>query len=150
MKKYIQQNKRVVVVLVAVPVIVIMGFLFGLVYTGSTKEIVAVANQFQPDPSWTLESEKITPPRIICIDSVCPQVVRSWVLKDIDADALSMIFKSNYEAINMQEDDCKISNNSGSLPICSFRAMSGGYSVDLTVWSDRSDKSLAVLTVNKE
>lgn len=78
MKKYIQQNKRVVVVLAAVPVIVIMGFLFGLVYTGSTKEIIAVADQFQPDPSWTLESEKITPPRIICIDSVCPQVFRSW------------------------------------------------------------------------
>lgn len=81
MKKYIQQNKRVVITLAAVPVIVIIGFLFGLLYTGSTKEIVAVADQFQPDPSWKLESETITPPRIICIDSVCPQVFRSWSLK---------------------------------------------------------------------
>lgn len=47
-------------------------------YRGDATEIVAVANQFKPDPSWKLVSEDITVPQNFCLNSSCPQVCRSW------------------------------------------------------------------------
>lgn len=138
MKKYIQQNKRVVVVLAAVPVIVIMGFLFGLVYTGSTKEIIAVADQFQPDPSWTLESETITPPRIICIDSVCPQVVRSWSVGALADSDISLI-ASSYGGSTVRDRDCVSSGMGGFVSICSFEAKIQKFTVRFSVLQDSED-----------
>lgn len=73
----------------AIPLIVLAGFIFALLYRGSPNEIVAVANQFQPDPSWVLETETINPPQIICIASVCPQVFRSWTIKSSTGVRLS-------------------------------------------------------------
>ncbi|RYF28860.1 MAG: hypothetical protein EOO17_03780 [Chloroflexi bacterium] len=144
MKKYIQENKRVVVVLVAVPLIALGGFLFGLTYRGSTKDIVAVADQFQPDPSWKLESETINPPQIICIDSVCPQVVRSWRINYLTDQDILQIAKS-YGGALKRDHECTPSAMGGLVAICSFESTVDMYNVRFSILQDKESQSSTMI-----
>lgn len=73
------------------------GAIYGLFfYTGSTKEIVAVADQLQVDPSWKLDSESIHPPQSFCIDVECPSVSRNWITSNpIEKSDLEQITKAS-------------------------------------------------------
>lgn len=51
---------------------------------GSTDDITRVADQLKIPPNWTLESERIKPPKIICIDDTpCPSLQRDWLVPNI-------------------------------------------------------------------
>lgn len=47
-------------------------------YKGSPDEILAIADQFKPDPAWMLTRDKVYPPANGCIDIQCPSVFRDW------------------------------------------------------------------------
>lgn len=78
--------KKVVLWIVALCSIAFLSYVGYIVYyfsyRGDATEIVAVANQFEPDPSWKLVSEDITVPQNFCGDLTCPRVYRSWKLKN--------------------------------------------------------------------
>jgi hypothetical protein len=67
-----------IVVTVAVLIFAINWFRDWTSYRGSPDEILAVADQFKPDPAWTLTREIVHPPANGCIDKQCPSLFRDW------------------------------------------------------------------------
>ena len=130
-----------------------VGLLLWLSYTGSTKEIVAVADQFKPDPSWELKSEAIEPPRTFCGDVECPSVFRLWGTEN-------QLSKSEFQKIiNLAgwnfpvDEDCEVNPNvfGTSLPTCTASGAIDGYRVSLSVRGSSSPDSYQVsLNVTKE
>ncbi len=57
-----------------------------ILYVGSTDDIVRVADTFKPAEDWQLAAEQVEPPRIVCM-SVCPYLIRSWVVPETIAPA---------------------------------------------------------------
>lgn len=59
--------------------ITVIGFTYALLWTGSTKEIVGVADSFHIPADWKKVSEQVEPPRLVCIgDLVCPSLIRKY------------------------------------------------------------------------
>ena len=49
-----------------------------MMWHGSPKEILAVADKFKPQEGWQLKHETIYPPANFCIGQRCPSVWRFW------------------------------------------------------------------------
>ncbi len=131
---------------------VIVGLLLWLSYTGSSKEIVAVADQFKPDPSWQLKSEAIEQPRTFCGDVECPSVFRLWktdyLLSKDEFQKLITISGWDF-TIN---GDCKLNSNifGTSLPICSASGVINSYQVNISIrGSNEPDSSQVSLNITK-
>ncbi len=85
-------------------------------YTGSTKEIVAVADQLQVDPSWELDMEAIEPARAICINDECPSVSRNWKVNSLlTREDLESILEKSKWGLKIEED-CKPHTQLTQLP----------------------------------
>ena len=78
----VQKFKKLEWKIGSVVLIVFFGlFVWGIVslfWTGSSKEIQSVADQFQADSSWKLTQNQIEGPKNWCGDLVCPSVSRQW------------------------------------------------------------------------
>lgn len=125
---------------------VIVGFLLWLSYTGSSKEIVAVADQFKPDPSWQLKSEAIEPPRTFCIDIECPSVWRQWQTNSLlsQEDFSKIIKKTNWDL--SLDEGCDFSNiqNGENTKVCSAMGLVDGYTTTLTIRTTGTDKKHSI------
>src|SRR5690606_33894070 len=76
-----------------------------VLWTGSTKEIEAIADKFQPGESWTLVNERIEPPRMVCLgDVACPSISRTW-------NSQEMISREQYTKMIPKEYNVKITGN---------------------------------------
>lgn len=115
---------------------IVIGLLIWLSYTGSTKEIVAVADQFKPDPSWELKSEAIEPPRTFCGNIECPSVNRQWQTSNlINREELSSILKRSGWNFTIQ-GTCFMQNNryhSDSIEVCSADGFVNNYVIKISV-----------------
>jgi hypothetical protein len=83
--------KKIFIGVMVVVVVALLGAAAGywLTWTGSSKDIETVANQFKADSSWELKRNRVEPPRNICIDVKCPEVARTWTLeKTLSGDEL--------------------------------------------------------------
>lgn len=122
-------------------------------YTGSTKEIVAVADQLQVDPSWKLETESIRPPQSFCVDVECPSVSRNWKVSEplIRKDLENLLEASGW---NFQIEETCIPDTtmpqqpSGS---CSAKGIVGNYNVTLgiTYFNNSEQTSVVGLSVTE-
>ena len=125
---------------------VVVGLLLWLSYTGSSKEIVGVADQFKPDPSWQLKSEAIEPPRTFCGDVECPSVFRSWATNGvIGRDKLQAQLMES--GLNFKiTGDCILKPNvyGGGLPLCMASGVIDGYIIKVTVNGSNSPGSSSV------
>lgn len=128
-------------------------FLSWFFYTGSTKEIVAVADQFKPDSSWELVSENIQPPATVCIDVECPSIWRQW---RSNTTASSETFRSLLKQVrwNLKIDtDCNY-NDAGlgkNLKLCSASGVTDNYLVEVTIRNDSTPSTTLVgLSIKKE
>jgi hypothetical protein len=113
----------------------IIGFLIWFFYVGSTKEIVAVADQFKTDPSWDLSSERVEPPRNFCIDIECPSLSRQWKTDSIlSKEELREYLKMSGWDFNI-EGDCLVDKNiSGTaITLCSASGVVNGYKVTVYI-----------------
>lgn len=130
-----------------------VGFLIWFFYIGSSREIITVADRFKPDPSWQLKSEKIEPPRTICIDVECPSVWRQWKTNEfVSYDTLRDRLTSS--GLDLEIDgDCTLNpaDNTEDMKVCSASGVSGEYEISVTVRSSNSSKhSLVGLNIWKE
>ncbi|GAB2733501.1 hypothetical protein [Nocardioides pakistanensis] len=59
---------------------VLLAAALGAVLTaGSPARIIAIADEFTPDPRWARQTGRVTPPRLVCLGaSPCPSLFRSW------------------------------------------------------------------------
>ena len=68
-----------------------------LMWHGSPKEILAVADKFKPQEGWVLVHEEVRPPANFCGDQACPEVVREWkVPKFYEEEELTAIIIKAY------------------------------------------------------
>jgi hypothetical protein len=63
---------------VAIVVLLLAGFFYWAMWEGSPKEIIAVADKFQPEPDWKQVTNQVIPPMNTCIEANCPSVHRVW------------------------------------------------------------------------
>lgn len=132
----------------------IISFLIWFFYVGSTKEIVAIADQFKPDPAWQLKSETIEPPRSFCLDVECPSVSRKWKIGNLlnrDEFAKLVHFSGWNFDINgncVLEDKNRYSD---SIEVCSASGTDKGYKISITVTSSNpAGNSQVGLFIKKE
>lgn len=77
-------------------------------WTGSSKEIEAVANQFKAESSWELKTNSVTPPSNLCLEGRCPEVIKKWVMnKTLTEDEfLRIIDESDWNEVKLENPDC--------------------------------------------
>lgn len=129
--------------------IAFFGWLF---YVGSPKEIVAVADQFKPDPSWTLENEHVVPPQTMCIDVECPSLSKTWATKHLltREELQKRLDISGWEF--QIDGDCLIKGNyyGTALPVCSARGIINNFEVVVSIRGSASEDSFEVnLSINE-
>jgi cbb3-type cytochrome oxidase subunit 3 len=118
-------------------ILIVFGLMIYLVvwflYTGSPREIVAIADQFKPGQDWTLKQEHIEPPRSFCVDVDCPSVSRRWSLpQELDKqkfEEIALIGKNHL----VPTDSCFEKNKSGeTIKLCDAVGTIDGYHITLT------------------
>lgn len=144
-------TRIVVILLSSIAILLVLITVIGF-WPGSTKNIESIANRFQPDPSWTLESETINPPRIICLQADCGKVRKVWNLdKPLPSEAA---FKKQTTMIseNMQLSESCIdkAHEERSTPVCDSQTSIEGYEVRLQYRHFRDSNPILILNVEKE
>lgn len=101
-------TKKQIIIAILLFITLLAGAVIWLGWSGSTKDIEAVANQFKPDSSWELAGSSITPPRTICLEGGCPSLGRVWKTGSVvDAEELQNILdKSGWSGINLGDRSC--------------------------------------------
>lgn len=75
----VKKAARITIISLVVVFVVAGVVAWAATWTGSTKDIRAVADQFRPPASWQLVDEMIEPPRMLCLQDVaCPSLHKSW------------------------------------------------------------------------
>jgi hypothetical protein len=124
-------------IVLGIPFAFIAVVIFMFLYQGSSKEIVAVADKFDPGEGWVLESESVTPPQIICYGGTCPEVVRKWKLKgSVDSTNLKAIMNSLKNFQSSSTENCALEEIK-SENLCNIQLYQNGYSIQ--VYLDNSN-----------
>jgi len=131
-----------IVIVVLVPAILFLNFLF---WKGSPKEILSVADQFQPPASWELVSENVRAPQTLCWDGGgCPYVNRGWHYSDVFTYDE---FKTHLEQTDWQytfDDRCKTmgtANESHLSNVCVVELSTNDF--DGSIYISNDDKHTA-------
>ncbi len=125
-------------------------FAFMLFYRGSTDDIVRVADQFKPDSSWRLVDETVNPPQIICIDSVCPKVFRSWEVKNANDRSLRDAIAASGWGFPIEGSCMEDPNTNGLATACSVNGVVDGYDIRITYLRDSSGYSTPRIVLSLE
>lgn len=139
-----------IVIALLIAFIALLSWIF---YVGSSKDIVAVADQFKPDPSWELKSESIVPPQTLCIDVECPSVWRQWKTPNtLSIKELTNVLNTSQLDLAIKGDCNLIDPNryGNNIDICSASGVYNEYNIDVTVSrSNPSGNSWVGLNISK-
>lgn len=141
-------------IVLGIPMTFIVIIIFMFIYQGSTRPILDVANKFNPGVGWKLESERVEPPRIVCLNSVsCPSVHRVWVTEN-NIEKIDMV--SYLKEAGWSQDvkgDCVVHNNvSGTgTSVCEMsESVINGFSTTVRLIKSVSNtRATLVLEINK-
>lgn len=117
----------------------------------STKSMESVANSFQPEESWRLESEQITPGKILCLGGKCDNLQRRWVLpaKLKSQAEFESIAKLSGKSMAI-EQECQLDGQSEEqISFCVAEMVRDGYRVRLYYDSLKDGTSEVQLNVRK-
>lgn len=138
-------------------IIVTLGVLIcgvvSLFWTGSSKPIESVADQFKAQPGWELVHNQIEGPKNWCGDLVCPSVNRQWKTSHTlsQEEFKSVLVKSGWDfPIN---ESCLPNKNffGEHITLCSAKGRLGKYRVSVSISaSNPPSKSWIGLNVEEE
>ncbi len=147
------RTKKIVLGLIIVIAAVLGIGIWTLFWTGSTKDVEAVADKFHPPSAWTLVDEQVEPPRMVCLGDVpCPQVTRTWKGdSEISyGDLKKMLADAGWDfAI---QGDCTLSDNaSGNVSLCHASGNVDGFGVYVDYYTQiaHKDRSRLDIIVNE-
>jgi hypothetical protein len=125
--------------IIGVCFVLIIIFLVWFFNAGSSKEIVAVADELKPGSDWQLTSEQIKPPERMCIDVACPSVQRKWTLpaKLTKDQVLGYVKQTSWTITNDKECFYNIYTNE-PWRTCIIHAGSKGYKIDINIDNEDS------------
>lgn len=105
-----------------------------LFWTGSSKEIESIANQFKPQSNWKLISDRVEGPKNWCGDLVCPSVSRQWKTDHaLSKEEFKEILKKS--KWNFAVDGSCLPNNTYGkhVTLCSAKGVIDNYRVSASV-----------------
>jgi len=144
------------IVALAVPAILAilagLGFVFSRLFIGSSAQVEAVADQFQPPPTWRVESEIINTDKKLCwlAPHPCPSVIRTYVIPE------RLAFQQFDDTVSRPGWDLDIDgtcepweNSQGSHTVCSASGRVAGFDVELSesASSEEEDDTIIRLSV---
>lgn len=137
-------------IIIGLPLLVV-GFIF--IYQGSPKEIVAVADQFQPDESWQLTTERIVPPAFTCLEANCPSVHRTWETGDnITKQEFQKVLNDSGWNFVIEDDCLPRANITGSgQTLCGAKGHIGDYQINVNAvgGNDSQSDGRIILSIEK-
>ncbi len=133
-------SKRWLLISGSAILLALAAFLLPFVYTGDTKPIRQVADQLKAPSNWTLQTEQIEPPRLVCLgDNPCPSLQRTW---KIGNEISKLEFKTILENSDLHfpvEGSCqKDIGDSGTFPVCTAEGRSGQFILNVALWDTTS------------
>lgn len=144
--------KNIILSIIGVILLAVATFVFLLGWQGSTDKIVSVADQFQADPSWTLRSERITPPKLACIgDTPCPSLRRHWQTdRPLSKKKLQSILTESSYNFPIKES-CDSTGSKYDIETCKAIGTVRGFEVKVLIGyvGDGSNKGLVTLNIEK-
>lgn len=152
-------NKTVRITLITIGSLIVAVSLFFVIgfWPGSTKDVEAVANQFQPGDGWKLVDEQVRPPMVICLQADCNEVDKRWKLeKNITTEEFIAVVKNSGWGDMLKPDvECAtIAGSTGSFgqTMCEANGYRDGFSVYVGARGNHEDNSAAdiVLRIEKE
>jgi hypothetical protein len=131
---------RVMVVGAAVVALLCVGAVWFLVSGRSSAEIETVADRFEPPAGWSLDEEIVRPPRVLCLDDVCPRVYRRYSSEiGLTADELAEAASAVGGQWTFEGTCTPNSGVQGTDPLCSGSGSVDGYRVELTQQAEGGD-----------
>lgn len=131
--------KRTIVISLSIGValIVVLAFGFWRLFIGSSAEVEAVADQFQPQAAWNLEEEVINADYEVCLTgSPCPSVSRRYAIPERLAlpEFAALVGQTGWDLAI--EDNCELrKNNLGRHPVCEARGRVDDFDVHIVQWA---------------
>ena len=107
MRLHVSNKRKNILITITAFLVVIIGFGIWFTWTGSTKDIESVANQFKADSSWKLASDYAEPPRNVCLNTgACPNLSRIWVTPEplTQNELLSTVKRSGWDSVDVEKD----------------------------------------------
>ena len=136
-------KKRIIITAFAVVIAGLAAFVYWFTWKGSTKEIVAVADQFKAPSDWQLVTDRVEPPRTICLDSRCPSLHRSSKTNsNLTKQVLQeIVYRSGWKLV--VDGDCEArTNTSGAVPVCTAEGLIvNNYQASVTIWKNSVEKT---------
>jgi hypothetical protein len=149
----VSQKRKNILITVTTFLVIIVGFGIWFTWTGSTKEIESIANQFKPDGFWTMKEASVTPPRNVCIDSVCPKVSKRWTIdRDVTGSDLDkMIKQANFKFSATGECDAN-SGGMSSYILCKGHGDYNDYNIEVYTVRDSNKQNYTelILLIDKQ
>lgn len=131
---------RIAAMVIGGIVLLVVAFAVIGFWPGSTKDIEAVANKFQPGDGWKLESEQIEPPRFICLQADCNTMSRRWALeKNITTEEFRDAVKNSPGFAELWRNDIECLANprvTGGSTMCEVKGVIDGIPVTLFALGD--------------
>ena len=126
------------IILSLIVIIAILSAVSGFVFTweGSTDDIRAAANRINPPKNWSLVSEQIEPPRIICLGAMsCPSLNKTWRTDDPpSSNSLDSILQ-DAKFYSNQTSSCGLDPKSSgtNIEICKSKIKTGKFSGNIFI-----------------
>ena len=133
--------------------IVIIGIAIWSTWSGNSREIESVANQFKPDSSWRLVSSRTEPPRNMCLgDTACPSIWRLWALQSPieNVDQFQKIATIDGNKMKILDECFYVATPEGKQPSssCDASIIVHGYQIRLSLYGSEQPGEIG-LTVEK-
>lgn len=132
------------------PIVAIGGFLYWFTWTGSTDDIIRVADQFKVPSTWKLVSDHADPPRTICLDGSCPGLSRNWTTNDTVAEKYftDIIKQSGWSNISLKPGCLDDEYSTAKTHICNAHGKIEKYNVQIYIergiYTSPTDKSTRI------
>ena len=110
--------KKIILSLIVIIAILSAVSVFVFTWEGSTDDIRAAANRINPPKNWSLVSEQVEPPRVVCLGAMsCPSISKTWMTKDTPpSDSLRTLLK-DAQLYSDQNNDCTLDSQSSGTNI---------------------------------
>ena len=121
---------------------------FAIFYTGSTKSIKETADTFRPDDTWTLISEDIEPPRLLCLNGqACPSIHKTWKRSPVassETEVTRYLRRTNWLIDDMSS--CESVFLKSEQASCTVRGVSGDgrYDIILSLRAEDNEEWLVI------
>ena len=103
-----------------------------------------MADSFKPLDGWQQTDSRVVPPRFLCFSGACPEVSKSWTIKDKITQNSVKRFIGNSSDVNRNHSRCVDYDDSKVLDSCEYVGERGDYQFSIMIDYNNSTNSTEV------